>query len=60
MIKPFTAEEEKALSEAPESRLTDKELYEMLDDLEQSRRLRNHLDRGWRVAELQREKKEGF
>lgn len=47
------------MREAPElPRLTPAELEDLRQEIQESRRLKEHLDRGWRVAELQREKKE--
>lgn len=57
----FTPEEQQALADAPEvPRLTPAELEDLWQEIQESRRLREHLDRGWRVAELQREKTTGY
>lgn len=58
MIKPFTDEEEAALREAPETRLTNAQVDEMLRDLQESRRLQSHLSRVERASELAREVRE--
>lgn len=61
ICRPLSREEHQALSEAPQPpRLTDAELDDLHREIVEDRLHRSRLEREYRAAEMQREKREGY